>query len=143
MNTSEKVCVVAGCTSSIGRDSCIFMSKNGYAIAAIDHNDQKGMDIVDEINRNGGKANFWHFDFVSDGNIRKTFSEIYNTFGEINLVITTSKDMNKEDGSENSSPKTVKQNFFEKLENRLNCSEYLFPFMSKDSCNTVVNICTI
>ena len=145
MKSTEKVCVIAGCSTAIGRNTCFFMSDNGYKIAAIDRNDQSGREIVDEINRNGGNASYWHIDFVNDfinddDEMIKTFSDIYDTFGEINLVISTNQDDEREEcvvgnGNGNNS-------YFEKLKDYFNNTDYLVPFMSKKSCSTVLNVCT-
>jgi len=145
MESPEKVCVVAGCSSDIGRNTCFFMSDNGFKIAVIDRNDQMGMEIVEEINRNGGKASYWHIDFVNDfvtddDEVIKTFSEIYDTYGEINLVISANKDCVEAECMVQNS--TENMNFIEKLNEYLNSTEYLEPFMSKKCNNTVLNVCT-
>lgn len=141
MNANEKVCVIAGCNSNIGRETCILMSQKGFSVAAIDLQDEKGEDIINEITNNGGKASFWHLDSTADGSLKKTFSEIYNTLGEINLVISTNYLEDNEGPFEDASSDKRKINIFEKLGDRIQSRDFLYPFMSKNSCNTLINIC--
>jgi 3-oxoacyl-[acyl-carrier protein] reductase len=66
MRLANKVAIITGAGSGIGRAIAIRFATEGAAVIADDVNDVGGRATVDAIARTGGRAWFWHAD-VSDG----------------------------------------------------------------------------
>ena len=66
----EKVVVVTGGASGIGRETCLLLAKEGAKVAVTDILDKKGQELIEKINQSGGTAKFWHL------NVQKYKGEI-------------------------------------------------------------------
>jgi len=83
----NKVVVVTGGASGIGREICNFMSSLGARIAVIDIIEEKGIESVGEIERRGGKAFFTRGDVTDEASIQRCMAEIHSHFEGIDILI--------------------------------------------------------
>ncbi len=58
----NKVIIVTGGASGIGKAACNLLAREGAVIALVDINDRLGKAVVKEIKDQGGKAEYWHMD---------------------------------------------------------------------------------
>jgi NAD(P)-dependent dehydrogenase (short-subunit alcohol dehydrogenase family) len=56
----NKVVMVTGGASGIGKATCLLLADEGAVVAVTDIDDAKGQQVVDTIQKKGGKAKFWH-----------------------------------------------------------------------------------
>ena len=82
-----KVAIVTGGSAGIGRAAAFMLAKEGAKVAVVDIDDKAGQDVVSGIQAGGGTASFWHMDVSRSGEIKTVFSEIYNTFHKINVLV--------------------------------------------------------
>ncbi|WP_457629818.1 SDR family NAD(P)-dependent oxidoreductase, partial [Oceanithermus sp.] len=54
----DKVALITGAGSGIGRESALLFAREGAAVAVVDVNEESGQAVVDEILRQGGRAVF-------------------------------------------------------------------------------------
>jgi NAD(P)-dependent dehydrogenase (short-subunit alcohol dehydrogenase family) len=62
MRLENKVALITGASSGIGKESALLFAKEGAKIVAVDLNDAEGEKTVEEIKRFGGEAVFTHAD---------------------------------------------------------------------------------
>ncbi len=62
MRLENKVALITGASSGIGKESALLFAKEGAKIVAVDLNDAEGEKTVEEIQRFGGEAVFAHAD---------------------------------------------------------------------------------
>jgi NAD(P)-dependent dehydrogenase (short-subunit alcohol dehydrogenase family) len=83
----NKVVVVTGGASGIGREICNFMSTLGARIAVIDILEEKGFESVGEIESRGGKAFFTRGDTTDEASIQRCMAEIKSHFEGIDILV--------------------------------------------------------
>jgi NAD(P)-dependent dehydrogenase (short-subunit alcohol dehydrogenase family) len=86
MKLENKIALITGGSSGIGRATAVVAAKEGaYAIAA-DIDDSRGAETVNIVKKNGGKAEFVHMDVTKEDEVRRTVSEIVRKHGRIDFL---------------------------------------------------------
>ncbi len=87
MNTlTNKVALVTGGASGIGRATAILFAQEGAAIAIVDVNAEMGQSAVAEIESAGGKAIFIRCDVTRADDCRAAVEETASTFGGLHIL---------------------------------------------------------
>ncbi|MCR4393645.1 MAG: SDR family oxidoreductase [Dehalococcoidales bacterium] len=82
-----KVAIVTGGSSGIGEATAKLLAKEGAKVAIVDIDDANGERVVSQIKENGGIASFWHLDISIEKEVQKVFAEIYQTYGQLNILV--------------------------------------------------------
>ena len=82
-----KTAIVTGGASGIGRAASVLLAKEGARVAVTDITDDAGEVVVEEIIKNGGAADYWHMNVADEKEVEKVFSEIYDKYGKINILV--------------------------------------------------------
>ena len=87
MNTLiDKVALITGSGSGIGRSAAILFSQAGAKISVVDVNAENGTETVNLIESNGGQAIFVECDVSKPEHVRNMISTTVNAFGELNIL---------------------------------------------------------
>ncbi len=70
MKLDEKVALVTGGGSGIGRATCLLAAREGAQVIVADLDDAHGMETVELTKQEKGKASFIHLDVTNDNNVR-------------------------------------------------------------------------
>jgi NAD(P)-dependent dehydrogenase (short-subunit alcohol dehydrogenase family) len=82
----NKVALITGAGSGMGRASSLLFSKEGAKIVVVDFNEENGKKVVDEVKAQGGQAAFVYA-YVSKGAACKNAADFaVRTFGKIDIV---------------------------------------------------------
>lgn len=82
-----KVAIVTGGASGIGKASCQILAKEGAQVAVTDIDDEKGQEVVQEIEKSGGIAMYWNLDTSDEEHVKKIFDEIEEEFGPVDVLV--------------------------------------------------------
>jgi len=138
-----KVAIVTGGALGIGKASCLLLAKEGAKVAVTDILDKEGQEVVKEIKNNGGMALFWHLDVSNEKEVQKTFADIHNKFGKIDVLVNNagiagvSKPTHEitEEEWDKVMAVNVKGVFF--------CTKHVIPFMKKTGNGSIINLSSI
>lgn len=86
MRLKNKVAVITGAGSGIGRVSAILFAKEGAKVVVVDNNSKKGEETRDKIIKNNGKAFFVQADISSATDVEKTFDIVVKKYGAIHIL---------------------------------------------------------
>lgn len=83
---ANKVALVTGAASGIGRATAMLLAKEGAAVALTDIADA-GQAVADEINGTGGKALFVRLDVTDEAAWESCIGQVLNAFGKLDIAV--------------------------------------------------------
>jgi len=85
----NKVCVITGCNSGIGKHTAIELAKLGYEIIMLVRDSEKSREAYEEIKKESGSEllQLIYIDLASLKSIRKSADELKRKISKINLLI--------------------------------------------------------
>ena len=86
MRFRDKVVVVTGGTSGIGRATAALFAEEGAGVVVVGRNEARGAKVVDEIERAGGVARFIRCDVRFPGECRAAVEETLDAFGRLDIL---------------------------------------------------------
>jgi len=141
--TENKVVIVTGGASGIGRETCLLLAKQGAKIAVTDVGDKEGQALVEEINQSGGEAKFWHLDVSNENEVEKVYAEVVKEFGKLDATVNNAGIAGADKPTHELTEKewdavmnvNVKGVFF--------CTKHAIPHMQKSGGGSIVNLSSI
>jgi 3-oxoacyl-[acyl-carrier protein] reductase len=86
MKLQDKVALVTGSASGIGRATAIVAAREGADVVVADINDKGGAETVEMIRKAGGKATFYHMDVTREEEVRTVVSSVIKDRGRIDFL---------------------------------------------------------
>jgi NAD(P)-dependent dehydrogenase (short-subunit alcohol dehydrogenase family) len=83
----DKLAIVTGGSSGIGKSTAILFAAEGARVAVIDMNAELGMDCVNEIEQQGGEAIFIQADMTSSEDAKRSFDRAIRVHGGLDVVV--------------------------------------------------------
>jgi NAD(P)-dependent dehydrogenase (short-subunit alcohol dehydrogenase family) len=87
MRFSDKVCLVTGGGSGIGRATCLRLASEGGKVLVIDLKADKAADTVAEITRRGGEARAATADVSNSAQVRAAVKAAVDAWGRVDVVV--------------------------------------------------------
>lgn len=135
-----KVAIITGAASGIGEGTAKLFSKEGAKVAIVDKDDVNGNRVKNEIQATGGEVSFFHADVRIEKEVSKAFSDIYNKYGKLNILVNDAGIA----GSGKPSHELTSEEWYEVIDTNLKgpffCVKYAVPYMIKAGGGSVVNI---
>jgi len=139
----NKVVVVTGGALGIGRETCILLAKEGAKVAVTDILDKEGLEVVEEINKSGGVAKYWHLDVSVEKEVKKVYKEVYETFGQLDATVNNAgvagADKPTHELTEEEWDFTMNIN----LKGVFFCTKHAVPYLKKSGGGSIVNLSSI
>lgn len=85
MMLKDKVAVITGAASGFGKETSLLFSKQGASIVAVDYS-ETGKEVVEEINKQGGKAIFVKADVSNEEDVKTFINKAVEAFGKIDIL---------------------------------------------------------
>ena len=86
MQLAEKVALITGGASGIGRATALLFSREGAAVAIADVNADAGQRVADEIAQSGGRAFFEPMNVTRAADCRRLAERTIREFGRIDIL---------------------------------------------------------
>ncbi|WP_209122992.1 SDR family NAD(P)-dependent oxidoreductase [Alkalihalobacillus sp. BA299] len=86
MRVKNKVAIVTGGSSGIGRSAALRLAEEGAKVIVSDVNEQAGEETVSAIHKNGGEASFIKADVSNEEEIKRLMNSTFKQYGSIDIV---------------------------------------------------------
>jgi NAD(P)-dependent dehydrogenase (short-subunit alcohol dehydrogenase family) len=97
MRLSDKVALITGAASGIGRESAVLFAAEGAAIVAVDIEDKGGSETVEAISGTGGRAIYVHADVAKASDAERMVAAAEEKFGKLNVLFNNAGIMDSRD----------------------------------------------
>jgi len=87
MRLPDKVAIITGAASGIGRATALRFSKEGASVAIFDRDTQKGGQTLNEIRSFGGKAIYLPVDVSVEEEVQEAVGRTESEFGAIHILV--------------------------------------------------------
>ncbi len=87
MKLENKVAIITGAGSGIGRETALLFAEEGARVVVADINEKGGMEVVEKIEKNGGEGFFFRLDTTSSEQSKQIVSETLDRYGKIDVLI--------------------------------------------------------
>ncbi|WP_232698060.1 SDR family NAD(P)-dependent oxidoreductase [Brevibacillus daliensis] len=146
MDLKNKVALVTGGGTGIGRATCLALSKRGASVA-INYSRSKvdAEETVQMIKSNGGRAIAIQADVSQDNEVRSMVHQIVQTFGTIDLLVNNAGITQHFpfDDLEAATDEVWDELFDVNVKGMFYCSRAIAPFMKERQRGAIVNIGSI
>lgn len=87
MEFKDKVVLITGAASGIGKAAAIAFAKEGANVIISDYNEKEGLAIAEKITKEGGKASFIPCDVGDAKQVNQLMDQIKTDFGHLDIAI--------------------------------------------------------
>lgn len=138
----NQVAVITGAGSGIGKSISLLFAKQGAKVAVLDLSEQNGMETVQEIERDGGEAQFFSCNVASNQTVSDVMNEVYVKFGKITILVNNAG-ISHIGKLENTSEADFDKIFQVNVKGIYNCLSSGVPLMVKSGGGSILNLCSI
>jgi NAD(P)-dependent dehydrogenase (short-subunit alcohol dehydrogenase family) len=86
MRLADRVALITGATSGIGRATALLFANEGARLALTGRNDARGSEVVAEICRGGGRAFYVHSDVCREAHCRAAVEQAISEYGRLDVL---------------------------------------------------------
>lgn len=87
MRFKDKVCIVTGATSGIGRATAEQMGREGGKVLVVGRDETEGQEVVETIKRSGGDALFAEVDLADAKRIEAAVDQVLAAWGKVDVLV--------------------------------------------------------
>ena len=135
----DKVALVSGGASGIGKACVKLLSTAGAKVAILDIDIERGKEVAKKINDQGGKALFLKCDVSKDKHCRRAIEQIVDNFGRLDMLVNAAGIITRAsilETSEATWDKIISVN----LKSVYLLSKYSIPLMEQVGGGVIINI---
>ncbi|RMF69686.1 MAG: glucose 1-dehydrogenase [Calditrichaeota bacterium] len=99
MRLTDKVALITGAGSGIGRESAELFAREGAKVVVVDLNEDAGRETVARIAKQGGEAAFCSADVSKAGDVQRMVEFAEKTYGGLHVLFNNAGIFPAEDGS--------------------------------------------
>jgi len=97
MRLKDKVALITGAGSGIGRQSALLFAREGAAVLVVDVNDAGGKETVALVKQAGGRAGYCHADISKARDAEQMVATAEREFGKLNVLFNNAGIMHAKD----------------------------------------------
>ena len=104
MRLENKVALITGAASGIGKETAELFAKEGASVVLTDVNDSEGKAVADTL---GDSATYIHADVSKDADCQAMIAHAESTFGKLDILFNNAGIMHSDDGDSESTDEGI------------------------------------
>ena len=142
MRLSGKVAVVTGCAVGLGRAVATRFAREGAAVVMADTNSAGGLDVVDEVRRDGGAGIFVHTDISEEKQVAVLIESALAEFKRVDILYSNAAVLlhNGDARAHELTVETWEQTMRVNLLGTFLCAKLTIPAMLKQGGGSIINV---
>jgi NAD(P)-dependent dehydrogenase (short-subunit alcohol dehydrogenase family) len=141
MRLKDKVCVITGSGSGMGRVAAQMFAAQGAKVAVFEINKEDGEKTVEQIHKEGGEASFFQCNVTDEQNVQAAVAQTVETYGQIDVLYNNAGIMPEKDGSVLETPVDVWDLVMNvNVKGIYLMCKYTIPEMQKKGTGSIINI---
>ncbi len=142
MGIKDKVVVLTGAASGIGRTTAILFAKEGARQALSDIDEDGGKETLEQVKKAGGDAFFIKCDVTKGTDVKKMVEKTLEVYSKIDILINNAGVVRVgqiEDMSEEEYDLLLNSN----LKGPYFCCHYIVPLLKKQKSGVIINVTSV
>ena len=142
MRLPDKVALITGSGSGIGRAMAQVFSKEGARVIVADYSEEGGQGTVDLVKAAGGEATFVRVDVTDAGSVRRMAASAMAAYGRVDILCNNAG-VGSTDTVINTDEATWDRVFAVDVKGVFLCSKYMLPHMIAAGKGVVLNTASV
>jgi NAD(P)-dependent dehydrogenase (short-subunit alcohol dehydrogenase family) len=138
MLLKDKVAVISGAGSGIGKATALLFGKEGAKVATLDRTPAKSQQTVDQIKKAGGEAMMTVADISHPEQVQQSMEKIAQTWGKIDIVFANAGINGVWAPLDKLSPEEWKTTISINLDGTFYTLKYALPYLKKQGGSVVI-----
>ena len=140
MRLKDKVAIITGAGSGIGRESACLFSAEGASVVVVDREDTAGLETVGLIEAKGGKAIFAHADVSRPADCKRMVAVAEKAFGQLNILFNNAGIMaDGDDDAVKTTESVWEKTIAVNLKGVYLCCKFGIPALQKSGGGSIIN----
>ncbi|MCP2041487.1 NAD(P)-dependent dehydrogenase (short-subunit alcohol dehydrogenase family) [Neisseria sp. HSC-16F19] len=139
----DKVVLVTGGASGIGKAVVSLFAAQGAKVAITDINEADGQALVEELKAQGREVRFWRLDVSQEDNCRQVVDDIARTFGRVDILINNAGLTGKDTATHETDTADWDRVFAIDVKGVFFMTKYAVPLMRQNGGGAIVNMSSI
>lgn len=139
MKLTDKVAIITGAASGMGRAMAILFAEEGARVVAADIDDTGGEETVNEINSANGEAIFIHTDISKPNEVENLVDAAMDKFSKIDILVNNAGIFMKMTPIEEIDESTWDRIYSVNVKGIFNGAKYVIPVMKKAGGGVIIN----
>ncbi len=140
MGLSEKVCIITGGGSGIGRACALMMAEEGAVVVAVGRTASKVESVRDEIVAGGGKAEAYGVDVADKQRVFGMVDEVLGKHGRVDVLVNNAGHSSPRRMLLTTTPEDLRSVYDSNLVGSVFCAQAVVPSMVEAGEGTIINV---
>ena len=140
MGLKDKVCIVTGGGSGIGRSAALMMAKAGAKVVLVGRTVSKVEDVKDEIEAAGGKAMALGLDVGDYDGVMQMAKDVLDAYGQIDVLVNNAGHSSHHRRLMTTTPEELRAVLDSNVAGSVFCSQAVVPHMQQREEGTIINV---
>ncbi len=143
MSLQNKVCIITGGGSGIGRGVAIMMAQNGAKVALVGRTAAKVEAVRDKIIAGGGTALAFALDVADYDAVQKMAKDVLDAFGHIDVLVNNAGHSSHHRRLLTITPEEIRSVIDSNLIGTIYCTQAVAPAMLETKQGTIINVSSL
>ena len=139
----DKVCIVTGGGSGIGRAAALMMAAQGARVAVVGRTESKLTGVCGEIERQGGTALVVSLDVADREAVQRMAAEVLAAWGRIDVLVNNAGHSSAHRMLLTTTPEDIRATINSNLAGTIYCTQAVMPAMQAAGGGTIINVASL